>query len=761
MRVGVEADFSIVKNTKKQFILSEDEGREKIICPEEKCILPGIKISFDDPITIKHKKYIQGHTNTELYLSALEINTKDEVILEKVNINSNESSGELIIKNGKVVFRDVYLSGIQIKLVAGEVIFENDVTIENVDRAIVFYSGKVNGLENVTFENVNTDWEISDEESKKWLKIENFLGANRKLEFYFQKSNEIVLKKPVLVLGFELTFLCPDKDGKGKILSTEPNAFSVTNGGILKLKNVEISGDDREKKIDNENSEEAKALISADSNSELMLKNCIVQNGLNAGIFINSSKAYILESIIRNNKRTGLKIAQSNATLQDINVSENKKNGITIDNQSDVEIKDANISGNGTEDESYPQIWIKNSKVSLKNLEVQNGFGTGVYVGQSEVNMENIQVSKNKGNGIVIQDQNKVEIKRSLILNNGGSGIFIKRSRVEMEDIYVSENEGTGSELNSQVYIENSKVTLKNLKVEKGYGTGVYSKKSKVNIEDIEVSKNKKNGISIHNQSELDISKATIYKNGSEDKSYPQIWIQDSNVILTNCYIKNIIGKSNGIWIISGNVKIFNSKITKNRGGVGIKGNAEVFIENCKIYENGKDDYDDGIGVYDSKAIVTLKNVKTWGNKWGLSWNNKDNIKIIDCEFKDGDVANFSDCFITTAVVKYLNKPDNCYELNCLRKFRDEWLIKQDDGEQLVREYYQIAPQIVEAIEGESEVDRIYSSLWKDYISKCIGLIEKGDYEACKNLYIRMVEELKKVYLEDKNIKNGLKERVR
>lgn len=103
-------------------------------------------------------------------------------------------------------------------------------------------------------------------------------------------------------------------------------------------------------------------------------------------------------------------------------------------------------------------------------------------------------------------------------------------------------------------------------------------------------------------------------------------------------------------------------------------------------------------------------------------------------------------CFITTAVCKYFNKPDDCYELSTLRKFRDTWLAAQPDGKGLVDEYYRIAPSIVKAIDSSTEKDRIYMHIWGNYIEPCIKLIELGAFDTSKKLYMDMVNELKEKY---------------
>lgn len=55
-----------------------------------------------------------------------------------------------------------------------------------------------------------------------------------------------------------------------------------------------------------------------------------------------------------------------------------------------------------------------------------------------------------------------------------------------------------------------------------------------------------------------------------------------------------------------------------------------------------------------------------------------------------GSIGSFvtgGGCYITTAVCEFYGKPDDCYELTEFRKFRDEWLALQPDGELLIKNY--------------------------------------------------------------------------
>lgn len=105
-------------------------------------------------------------------------------------------------------------------------------------------------------------------------------------------------------------------------------------------------------------------------------------------------------------------------------------------------------------------------------------------------------------------------------------------------------------------------------------------------------------------------------------------------------------------------------------------------------------------------------------------------------------------CYITTAVCEFYGKPDDCYELIQFRKFRDEWLALQPDGKLIIKDYYEVAPKIVENINSsntELERKEIFEYINNNYLRKCLYCIENNELEECKVLYIQMVE-----YLEDK-----------
>lgn len=98
-----------------------------------------------------------------------------------------------------------------------------------------------------------------------------------------------------------------------------------------------------------------------------------------------------------------------------------------------------------------------------------------------------------------------------------------------------------------------------------------------------------------------------------------------------------------------------------------------------------------------------------------------------------------SPCFITTAVCEYYGKEDDCEELTKLRHYRDTWLANTEGGKELIEEYYRCAPEIVRCIKASANYAEYCETLMNTYIAECLKMIDKGEFEACKNRYIEMV----------------------
>ena len=103
-------------------------------------------------------------------------------------------------------------------------------------------------------------------------------------------------------------------------------------------------------------------------------------------------------------------------------------------------------------------------------------------------------------------------------------------------------------------------------------------------------------------------------------------------------------------------------------------------------------------------------------------------------------------CYLTTACVEYKGLADDCYELTTLRQFRDEYVRSLENGEELIKRYYDVAPRIVECIDASPNKDEIYQEIYQ-YILKCIEHINRGEYVETLSLYTTMVEEMTARYI--------------
>jgi len=103
-------------------------------------------------------------------------------------------------------------------------------------------------------------------------------------------------------------------------------------------------------------------------------------------------------------------------------------------------------------------------------------------------------------------------------------------------------------------------------------------------------------------------------------------------------------------------------------------------------------------------------------------------------------------CYLTTACVRGMGLPDDCLELNVLRNFRDKYLMSQPSGREAVKEYYKIAPEIVQFIDKREDAQSIWQNTYKD-IGHAVSLILSGDFEGAFKYYQQIISKLQDKYL--------------
>ena len=128
----------------------------------------------------------------------------------------------------------------------------------------------------------------------------------------------------------------------------------------------------------------------------------------------------------------------------------------------------------------------------------------------------------------------------------------------------------------------------------------------------------------------------------------------------------------------------------------------------------------------------------TW--KWYCSYYKtyEDPDEVQDCkQFKERGSSS-GGCFLTTACCDYKGLPDDCYELETMRRFRDEYLLKQKDGEAIVNLYYDRAPVIVERIEKMDKKEAILEYIYTQ-VQECVRLFEEKEYDNIEAKYLMMM----------------------
>ena len=94
-------------------------------------------------------------------------------------------------------------------------------------------------------------------------------------------------------------------------------------------------------------------------------------------------------------------------------------------------------------------------------------------------------------------------------------------------------------------------------------------------------------------------------------------------------------------------------------------------------------------------------------------------------------------CYLTTACCQVMGLEDNCRILQNLRKLRDEYIVKQPKGWQLIDLYYQTAPQILSQI-SRKELKRLFLKA----IKPASVMVECRKYQEAYELYQQTVKSL-------------------
>jgi len=157
------------------------------------------------------------------------------------------------------------------------------------------------------------------------------------------------------------------------------------------------------------------------------------------------------------------------------------------------------------------------------------------------------------------------------------------------------------------------------------------------------------------------------------------------------------------------------------------------------------------IGVSANVTVLESIEQNTYDNHATYSWDSH-NTSTTDTDVETDVTTNVENtgakgCFLTTACVEARNLPDDCYELQTLREFRDNYVRNLPNGEDTIREYYEIAPRIIKRINDTANPAKIFETMYERLVQKSIKLIETGRKTEAFENYRTIVRELKREYL--------------
>jgi hypothetical protein len=599
-RLGFEPLATL--ETERDFIKQTVPLEEVFSQKGELKLLPGewtaqnLNVIINEPLTIRGS----GNQKTLVHTGNLSINANGELILEDLTFKAMGDTGEVRVKEGEVIFKNVHFSGVKLYIEGGKAITE-DCCFENLNPVAIEISekGDYESRGKIDFCNVPPNSQIRVRGIDiRWEK-DITLHHNKEEEIY-----SLLLRQGVDLK--EVIEKIPDK--KGIILPLELLGTYNLDGYTIKNKKLILKREVVSIFYDWSIYPDIIGLVNIED-SEVTFEN-IQFEGISAkgsNVVFNNCKGKKIQGIT------------SQITINGSEIHGNKGNGIMVEENSTLKIKDSKVYKNGTESQSYSQIYVENSKAEISTSLVYNSKGgAGIYGKASQITINSSEIYGNKERGIEVEENSILTIKDSRVYENGEEGqnypqIWVENSKAEI----------------STAFVYNSKD-----------GNGISGIASQITINSSEVHGNKGRGISVEENSTLEIEDTKVYEN-----DWRGIYGKASQITITNSEVYG--HSSNGIYIFNSTLIMEGSQVYKNGYNVSqidIYGKSVVKIKNSMIYEAKGGAIFSGLpyGIYisNSASKVELENVKTWGNSSGLKCNQYGtSVLIKNCEFKDGTIG--------------------------------------------------------------------------------------------------------------------------
>ncbi|MFD0986856.1 CFI-box-CTERM domain-containing protein [Methyloligella solikamskensis] len=103
-----------------------------------------------------------------------------------------------------------------------------------------------------------------------------------------------------------------------------------------------------------------------------------------------------------------------------------------------------------------------------------------------------------------------------------------------------------------------------------------------------------------------------------------------------------------------------------------------------------------------------------------LTWASEQRDKL-QTDLDEGKCEQPQGCFLTTACCGALGLPDDCFELTTLRRYRDQILSRTPEGRRAIAAYYDIAPAVLQRLDGADEKRRLVRLYWRYVLPSAIA----------------------------------------
>ena len=133
-------------------------------------------------------------------------------------------------------------------------------------------------------------------------------------------------------------------------------------------------------------------------------------------------------------------------------------------------------------------------------------------------------------------------------------------------------------------------------------------------------------------------------------------------------------------------------------------------------------------------------------NKWGeyYCFETRSYVRGDSYTCRWFDQRDLGGCYLTTAFCHILGYKDDCYELETMRKLRDNYISKQSYGKKLINDYYAEAPAIVKKINASENREEILEEMYAK-ITNIAKMVDAENYDEAVINYMMLFHDSSKI----------------